>query len=152
MRLMFAAAALKIAAGLGVSPWAASADANLPLPGWYYVLLLLIFGVGGGMLFLGGGRDARARWLGLVFLSFGTLFTDRLLGAAIPLLPGPARVPLLLIARTHLIAFQPLLSWQFAWHFPRVQSALVPPWLAHAMVRVSAVAGATLLVGNLVAH
>ena len=116
------------------------------------VLLLLIFGVGGGMLFLGGGRDARARWLGLVFLSFGTLFTDRLLGAAIPLLPAPARAPLLFIARTHLIAFQPLLSWQFAWHFPRVQSALVPPWLSPAMVRVSAVAGTVLLAGNLVAH
>ena len=34
MRLMFVAAALKIAVGLGVSPWAVSADATLPLPGW----------------------------------------------------------------------------------------------------------------------
>ena len=104
------------------------------------------------MLFLGGGKDARARWLGLVFLSFGTLFTDRLLGAAIPALPAAASVPLLFVARTHLIAFQPLLSWQFAWHFPRVQSALVPPWLPPLMVRVTAAAGAVLLVANLVAH
>jgi hypothetical protein len=153
MRLMFVAAAVKIAAGLAVWPWI-SAAVPLParaLPTWYYVALLLIFGVSGAFLYLGGKSDVRARLLGVVFLLFGTLFTDRLVARALPALPGPLGVGLSILANIHLNAFEPLVFWQFAWSFPRVQSALVPAWFPRSMARLALAAGSVLVLGNVIA-
>ncbi len=152
MRLIFIAAATKIAAGLAVTPWIAGATA-LPgrgLPTWYYGALLLIFGVSGAALYLGGKNDLRARLLGVAFVLFGTLFTDRVVARAIPLLPEPVAGALSVIASIHLIALEPLLFWQFAWHFPRVQSALVPAWLPTLVARLALGAGYVFVLGEFV--
>lgn len=154
MRLMFVAGAVKIAAGLAVWPWISAA---LPLqarelPTWYYVALLLIFGASGAFLYLGGKNDVRARWLGLVLLLFGTLFTDRLVARALPSFSGPPALGLSIVANVHLNALVPFVFWQFAWFFPRVQSALVPAWFPRFMARLAVTAGCVLVVGNVVAH
>jgi hypothetical protein len=154
MRLMFVAGAVKIAVGLAMWPWI-SAALPLParaLPTWYYVALLLIFGVSGAFLYFGGKSDVRARLLGVVLLLFGTLFTDRLVARALPSIPGPFDVGLAAIANVHLNALQPFVFWQFAWSFPRVQSALVPAWFPRFMARLALTAGIVLLLGNVIAH
>lgn len=85
MRLIFVAAIVKVLTGIAVAPWAAiAAPQRLALPAWYYIALLLIFGGSGGLLYLGGKNDGRARLLGVVFVLFGTLFTDRLVASALP--------------------------------------------------------------------
>jgi hypothetical protein len=150
MRLMFVAAAVKIAAALALWPWI-SAAAPLPpsaLPSWYYVVLLLIFGVSGALLYFGGKSDTRARALGIVFLLFGTLFADRLVARAAPSFQGPPGVGLSFLESIHLYAFEPLVLWHFAWSFPRVQSALVPAWFPRLMSRLALAAASVLVLGT----
>ncbi|HVO11399.1 MAG TPA: protein kinase [Vicinamibacteria bacterium] len=152
MRPLFLAALLKVLVGVAAWFWT-SAEAPLPshaLPSWYHLSLLLVFGICGALLYLGGKADPRTRLLGLVFLLFGSLFTDRLVTRAVP---SPAGVPgavAQLAASVHLTAFEPLVFWSFAWAFPRVQSALVPAWVPRWMMRLTAVAGGVLAVGTLI--
>jgi hypothetical protein len=150
MRLIFVAAAVKIAVGLAVSAWISSTVPLPPnaLPTWYYVALLVIFGISGSALYVGGKNDERARLLGVSFVLFGTLFTDRVAARAISMVPGPVAEGLAVLSHIHLIALEPFLVWQFAWYFPRVQSALVPAWLPSLMTGLTIAAGCVLVFGD----
>jgi hypothetical protein len=154
MRLIFVAAAVKVAAGLAVSPWISGALplAARALPSWYYVALLVIFGVSGTLLYAGGRNDIRARLLGVVLLLFATLFTDRLAERAIPSVPERIGAGLFFLTSLHFNAFSPLVFWQFAWRFPRVQSALVGAWVPSFMTRLAILAAGVLFAGNFIAQ
>jgi hypothetical protein len=152
MRVLFVAAAAKIAAGLALYP---SIPAALPLPAqalpsWYYAALLAIFGVSGTLLYAGGRSDARARALGVVLLIYGTLFTDRLAVRALPDAPAQTAAALFLLSNMPLLAFEPYAFWRFAWSFPRVQSALVASWVDPLFTRVALAAGVVLFTANVV--
>ncbi len=152
MRLLFVAAAVKVAAGIAVSPWISDA-LLLPaqaLPSWYYVLLLTAFGVSGVLLHLGGRHDDRARVLGVVLLLFATLFTDRLIARALPSLSASLAVLLAVTAAFHVNAFSPYALWRFAWVFPRLQPGLLPSWFPRTMTLVTIAAGLLFAFGDLV--
>ena len=151
MRLISVAAAVKIVVGLAAWFWIPSALSLPPaaLPSWYYVGLLAIFGVAGTLLYLGGKRDVRPRSLGLLFLLFGSLFTDRLVTRALPSMPGPLGLGSSILAQVHLTALVPFAFWQFAWSFPGVQPALVPAWVPRWMTRLTLAAGSVLMLGAL---
>jgi hypothetical protein len=152
MRLLAVAAVAKIAVGVAVSVGVPLAALRSPgaLPAWYYAGLLLAFGASGLVLWSGGTRDSRARLLGLVFLLFGSLFTDRLALRAMPELSGPVAFGLWLATSAQIIAFNPYVLWRFAWEFPRVLPTLLPPWLPPLFTRVSFAAAAALFAGNLI--
>jgi hypothetical protein len=150
MRLIFVAATVKILVGLASSFWTSGGQGLPPsaLPSWYYVGLLLVFGASGTLLCL-GGRDVRARWLGLVFLTFGSLFTDRLVARTLPGMPEALGVSAAGLADLHLTALVPFTFWRFAWTFPRIQAALLPAWAPRAMTTLTLGAGSVLLLGAL---
>jgi serine/threonine protein kinase len=151
MRPLFLAAAVKLVVGLAAWLWLPG-DLPLPpgaLPCWYHLGLLLIFGVSGTLLYLGGKGDIRTRSLGLMFLLFGSLFADRLVARAIPSVTGPLGLGASVVADIHLTALEPLAFWQFAWAFPRVQSALAPAWTSPWMTRITAATGSVLALGSL---
>src|SRR5918993_5212918 len=117
MPLIFGTAAAKIAVGLALAVLLTPATPLRPeaLPTWYYFALLLIFGASGTALYLGGRSDPRAQLLGVVFLLFGSIFTDRLVTRSMAAVPEWLGVTLSVIETTHLIAFSPFVFWQFAW-------------------------------------
>jgi hypothetical protein len=137
---------------MGLASWAWSSGGEPystgALPSWYYLGLLLIFGASGTWLHL-GGRDERASWLGLVFLTFGSLFTDRVVARAGPFLPELLALPAATLANLHVTALEPFAFWEFAWSFPRVQSALTPAWFPRAMRASTLLAGFGLLLGTM---
>jgi hypothetical protein len=151
MTLIFVAAAVKLVLGLGAGLWASFA---LPwpspaLPGWYYVFLLLVFGLSGALLYLGARGDVRTRSLGLVFLLFGTLFADRLLVQTLPFVRGSIGLVWSAVTGIHLTALQPFAFWRFAWSFPRAQPALVPDWVPRWMNHLTLAVGGVLTLGTL---
>jgi len=152
MSLLFVVGAIKIAAGLAAALWISPA-LPLPaqaLPSWYYVVLLLIFGVSGAVLYFGGSRDTRAMLLGIVLVLFGTMFADRLIARALPALPIGIAGTLTLLASLQVNALSPYVLWRFAWSFPRVQPGLVSDRLADGIATLALIVGIILAVGNMV--
>jgi tRNA A-37 threonylcarbamoyl transferase component Bud32 len=150
MRLLFVVGAAKIAAGLAAALWIPPALA-LPvqaLPSWYYVGLILIFGLSGAVLYLGGSHDARAMLLGMVLVLFGTLFTDRLVARALPALPIGIAGVFTALASLHVNALVPYVLWRFAWSFPRVHPALVSDRVADLVATLALIVGIILTTGN----
>jgi hypothetical protein len=152
MSLLFVVGAVKIAAGLAAALWIPAA-LPLPaqaLPSWYYVVLVLIFGVSGAVLYLGGSRDTRAMLLGIVLVLFGTMFADRLVARALPALPIGIAGTLTVLASLQVNALSPYVLWRFAWRFPRVQPGLVSDRLADGIATLALIVGIILAVGNMV--
>ena len=149
---MFVVGAVKIAAGLAAALWISPA-LPLPaqaLPSWYCVVLLLIFGVSGAVLYFGGSRDTRAMLLGIVLVLFGTMFADRLIARALPALPMGIAGTLTVLASLQVNALSPYVLWRFAWSFPRVQPGLVSDRLADGIATLALIVGIILAVGNMV--
>jgi hypothetical protein len=152
MRPLFVAGVVKVAAGLA-AVWWISESVQLParaLPTLYYVILLLVFGLSGTVLYLGGSRDTRARSLGVVLLLFGSLFTERLVPRAQPSAPFGIDVVLGTVAKLHLMALAPYALWRFAWTFPLTQAALVPSWVQGVLSRLAFITGAVLAFGTII--
>jgi hypothetical protein len=120
------------------------------LPGWYYSLLLTAFAVIGLVLVWGGRRDPRPTFLGATFLTFSTLFADRLLVGASPCLPESAERFAVLLLAVQPAAFSAATFWQFAWAFPGPQPGLFPSWVPGMMRAVAVPGGLCLLALNLV--
>jgi hypothetical protein len=150
---IFVAAVVHVAAGVAVAPWTGSAfpQAVTALPPWYYLLLVLVFGTSGCLLYVGGTRDERARLLGLLCLLFGSLFSGRLMVRALPALPADAASIVGVLERMPLIALEPLIHWRFAWAFPRVQPGLLPRRWPTLISAVTAGTGLLLVVVNVAA-
>src|SRR3954467_8993753 len=121
MRLLFAAASLKIAVGIlaSILVLGAPALAAPALPTWYYLALLVIFQLSATWLFIGGQRDVRAQTLATMFVLFATLFTDRIVIRATAVTPDIVDRTLLAVAAVQLVAFCPYAFWRFAYAFPR---------------------------------
>ena len=152
MRLLFVAASIKVAVGvlaagliLGAPALAAPA-----LPTWYYFALLLIFQLSGTWLFIGGRGDVRARALATLFVSFATLFTDRIVIRATATTPDIVDSAILLVTHVQLVVFCPYAFWRFAYTFPRTNPAIGAPWIGPAMEYGTLAMAAVLVVGNLV--
>ena len=153
MRLLFAAASVKVAVGILASGLVLSA-ASPPapaLPTWYYLALLVIFQLSGAWLFIGGRRDDRARALATLFVLFATLFTDRIVIRASVSAPDLVDRIFLLVAAVQLVAFCPFALWRFSYAFPRPQPAVGPPWVGPAMEWATLVTGDVLVGGHLLA-
>jgi len=104
-----------------------------PFPAWIYLASIAAFGECATLLIGGGRSDARAAWLGLHYLAFASVFSDRFLIRLTGVewiggLPG-------LLAALRPDAFGPALLWLFAREFPeggtfgaarRIPSAMIP--------------------------
>lgn len=153
MRLLFAAASVKVVVGLLASAFvlAAPSPPAPALPSWYYVALLLIFQLSATWLFVGGRRDSRARALATLLVVFATLFADRVLTRAAGYAPESLARVWLLVAAFQLVAFSPYAWWRFASVFPRPQPGVGPAWFTAAMPYVTLATGAVFAAGNLIA-
>ena len=98
-----------------------------PLPPAVHALLLAVF-VGVGLTLIAGSRrELPARWLGLTFCLFGSLFADPLLAGVSYHRAGLDGIRHGFLAMSP-VAMVPLYFWRFAWDFPRRQPALLPAW------------------------
>ena len=84
--------------------------------------------VGVGLTLIAGSRrELPARWLGLTFCLFGSLFADPLLAGVSYHRAGLDGIRHGFLAMSP-VAMVPLYFWRFAWDFPRRQPALLPAW------------------------
>ena len=153
MRVLFAAATVKVAVGIlasGLIIGAAQPPAPA-LPTWYYLALLMIFQLSAAWLFVGGRRDERARALATVLVVFATLFTDRIAIRATSQMPDLIDRALLVIAAVQLVAFSPYAFWRFVYLFPRPQPPAGSRWIGPAMEYATLTTGTVLIAGNLLA-
>ena len=153
MRLLFAAASVKVAVGILASGLVLSAPALAApaLPTWYYCTLLVTFQLSGTWLFLGGRRDDRARTLATMFVVFATLFTDRIVIRATARTPDLVDPSLLVVVAIQLVAFCPYAFWRFAYVFPRTNPAIGASWFGRTMNYATLLTGAVFVVANLAA-
>ena len=117
-----------------------------PFPAWIYIVNIIAFGQC-AVLLLGGSRgDARSGWLGLYFLTFASVFSDRFLFR----LASDGRLPVLGTALASLRpdAFAPLLLWLFARDFPEGALFGAARRIPSAMIPVAAALGLFLFVAN----
>ena len=153
MRLLFAAASVKIVAGVlaaSVIVWMPAEPAPA-LPTWYYLALLVVFELSGAWLFIGGRRDDRARWLATMLVLFATLFADRILLRAASVSPPAIAQVMVIIAAFELIAFTPYALWRFVVVFPRPQPVTRRPWVAPVMEYAMLATALVLAGGHLLA-
>lgn len=145
--IWLALAILKVAAGLVSSvlvAWKGEALATaLPLP--FHAGLLAAFATAGVTLVGVAGRSDSARWLGLVFCLFASIFADSLLRAAAAGSNVWMAISPVLRAITP-AALIPLYFWRFVWEFPRRQPALVPAWLPFLIEHITLAAGCAFFV------
>ena len=91
------------------------ASAVLAQVAWLHVVNVLMFGVGGGVLLAGGGRDSRLPLLGGLFVTIGSAFAATLMP---PSDPGPGGVLFVVLRPLLPEAFLPLMLWRFVRRFP----------------------------------
>ena len=112
---------------------------------WSHIVNALIFGVGGVVLLVGGGRDRRLPLLGGLFLTISSAFGATLMPAPGVGLGGP------LTAVLHLLqpeAFLPLMLWRFVRTFPADTQRPRARRVASGFIGVSFGVGAVLFVTN----
>jgi hypothetical protein len=110
---------------------------------------VVVFAACAAGLWLGGGRDRRARHLALYFLLIASEFADRLLLRLSVPLPGAAGA-LLALGHVQVEAFLPYVLWLFVREFPRVPAPARHARLPRLALPVSLAVGVVLLVVNLV--
>jgi len=149
MRVLFAAASLKVVAGI-LAAGAVITEPSPPpaMPTWYFVVLLVSFQLTGSWLFIGGRRDVRAQYLATVFVLFATIFTDRILIRTAARAPGGLALALLAIASVRLVAFCPFALWRFVTLFPRAHP-VGRSWIGPLMDKATLLTGAVLVAGNI---
>ncbi|HEX6617081.1 MAG TPA: serine/threonine-protein kinase [Gemmatimonadales bacterium] len=110
---------------------------------------MVVFAACAAGLWLGGGRDRRARHLALYFLLIGSEFADRLLLRLSVPLPGAAGA-LLTLGHVQVEAFLPYVLWLFVREFPRVPAPARHARLPRLALPVSLAVGVVLLGVNLI--
>jgi tRNA A-37 threonylcarbamoyl transferase component Bud32 len=114
------------------------------LPLWVEVLLVLAYAAVGSALVAGGRQDRRATELGVYLLTIGTAFADVLLRTGHPL-AGVSTGALMI----HVDAFMPAFLWLFVRDFPDRAPLGWAFRLPARAARLSIIAGAVLVIANL---
>jgi eukaryotic-like serine/threonine-protein kinase len=149
--VVLAIALLKLVAGAaGFVAWSVSSGSPTPagFPPWVFLAHIVAFGLGAGLLLIGGSQDRRATYLGGTFLLLASVFSDPLVEYLRPWL-GSTRTdedPLLMLLRPD--AFLPLLLWLFAREFPRGPVSIRAQRVFRVAVAVSVVSGGLLALVN----
>ncbi|MBE3095523.1 MAG: hypothetical protein IMZ44_00160, partial [Planctomycetes bacterium] len=149
--VVLAIALLKLVAGAaGFVAWSTSAGPPVAagFPPWVYLAHIVAFGLGAGLLLIGGSHDRRATCLGGTFLLLASVFSDPLIEYLRPWL-GPTRAGddlLLVLVRPD--AFLPLLLWLFVRDFPKGPVSIRARRVFRVAVAVSIVAGGFLAMAN----
>jgi protein kinase-like protein len=143
--LVSAAAAVKIAAAVFGASFALARRDAVPVP---FIVNICVFGVSAFVLITGGGRDRRARHLGLFFGLIAASFTDRLIRP----LESIAAVKTLAFVLRHLPvdAFLAFAFWCFAWSFPSPPLHDRDRRIARGFLRIAAAVAVVLFVANVV--
>jgi GAF domain-containing protein len=152
-RALFVMAAARVIVGfIGVvlRPEMLARTDALPLPGWTYLVLVLVFAAPAWFLWSEGRRDPRARYLGLVYLLIASAFAKLLLVEGWEASPAPLPLLSRRFESFALDAFLPYWLWRFAAEFPRApllgRATRVQRW----MTRGSLVVAVVLFAANLV--
>src|SRR5262245_56336084 len=119
VQLVVVIAAVKNGAAVAIA-WKAVATASPVRAAIYsvpqYAALIIAFSATGLTLILARTKDMRAVWLGSLLLVVATPFADTLFSCCGP---PPAPQLIILLARTQVIALQPLFFWLFLVEFPQ---------------------------------
>jgi hypothetical protein len=149
-RVLIATAGAKLAVALVGLAASAPPGTLSPFPVWLNVANFLSFAAA-ALLLIGGGRnDRRAEALGAFYLTFATIFADRLLSRAGTIGPHSLTIVTDLLVATRVDALGLLCLWLFARDFPPAMSR--PARLIPAIgIRLSVAGGLLLLAANLAA-
>ena len=146
MLVLLLLAAVKLATGVvgfmaGAIGWTSSWDGVYPP--WVNLVHLLAFTGAGGLLISGGRHDPRARALGIVFVLFGTSFSNRLIVWLASALPrGDLTLEVLVSVRPE--AFLAAALWLFVRDFPQTSAFGSAARVSSLGLRLSRLVGAVL--------
>jgi hypothetical protein len=135
-----AAAAIKT----GLVAWTLATGAITP-QNWLPIVTMLLYATGGLALILGGGRDARARTLGALFLIIASSFANPFMLLDRGSLPGALGAELRLWPLDALLAAA---LWLFVREFPTPSHHRITQELADALLAVSVAVGVLLIGAN----
>ncbi len=138
-------AAVKVVLALASLPSALARLAPSPSVG-PFAFNLAIFGVGGLLMVVGGGRDRRLQLLGGLYLTIASAFVEPFLVPA----SGPAGVLVAALMLCKPESFVALGVWLFAWTFPREPIAPRARRLAGGLMAMASVAAIVLFIANVV--
>jgi hypothetical protein len=148
-RLVIAGALIKVAVAVPCLLAPLSGQDVSPFPVWLNVANLMAFSWAAFLLVAGGRSDARAQWLGAAFLSFATVFADRLLLRAAAVADPSLTIGLQVLVSTRVDAFGPLCLWVFARDFPEAATVGIARTLPTVAIPLALTTAGVLLVANL---
>src|SRR4030095_1001783 len=150
-RVVAAVAMLKISLGLSTAALVLTSSIGTAIVTRYVLMLLhvAVFTAAGLLLVVGGRTDRRAAHLGIVFLLVASVLADQLV-APLASDPGTAAVVLIGLFAIQADAFSPYLLFLFICDFPLLTDDGIAQQRLAIAIRISLVAGVSLLVANLV--